>query len=244
MGHSRKHPYHPNRGNWKLTPPTPFRCPNTFTIIRKNVFSPPPPDGINFPCGGSVYFFWTTQCICLYPLWTKWTIWGQLGVESCIAYVNQSSSLPQSFSLISGLLSSLWADVSQTASGVTDGLWARNLSIESKYFHFFPAPFPDFLDLSFSALYFSLNFLILLITSLRINSVIPFWFSWTYKTCLRFNNLADLNLTDCNSMFCGPETSLELQVCKHWQSRGPQNILFPSVPVNNCYQPITSGVHP
>ena len=42
LGHSRKHPYHPHGGNWKLTSPTPFGCPNTFTIIRNNFVSPPP----------------------------------------------------------------------------------------------------------------------------------------------------------------------------------------------------------
>jgi hypothetical protein len=44
MGHSRKYPYLPHRGNWKLTPPTPFGCPNTL--------------GRNFLCGGSVDLFW------------------------------------------------------------------------------------------------------------------------------------------------------------------------------------------
>ena len=34
MGHSRKHPYHLDGGNRKFNLPTPFRCPNTFTIIR------------------------------------------------------------------------------------------------------------------------------------------------------------------------------------------------------------------
>jgi hypothetical protein len=58
MGHSRKHPYHPHRGNLnskEVNPPTPFGCPNTFTIIRN---SPPPPDGRNFLCGGSMDLFW------------------------------------------------------------------------------------------------------------------------------------------------------------------------------------------
>ena len=58
-GHSRKHPYNPHRGNWKLTPPpTPFGCPNSFTIIRNNFVSPPPLDGKNFFCEGSVGLFW------------------------------------------------------------------------------------------------------------------------------------------------------------------------------------------
>jgi hypothetical protein len=49
MGYSRKHPYNPL---------TPFGCPNTFTIIRNNFFSPPSPDAGNFLCGGSVDLFW------------------------------------------------------------------------------------------------------------------------------------------------------------------------------------------
>jgi hypothetical protein len=53
MGHSRKHPYHPHRGNRKLTP---LGCPNTFTIIRNNFFSPL--DGRNFLRGGSMDLFW------------------------------------------------------------------------------------------------------------------------------------------------------------------------------------------
>jgi hypothetical protein len=48
LGHSRKHPHLP----------TPFGCPNTITIIRNNLLSPPPPDGRNFLCGGSVDLFW------------------------------------------------------------------------------------------------------------------------------------------------------------------------------------------
>jgi hypothetical protein len=60
LGHSRKHPYHPHRGNRteEINPPTPFGCPNTFTIIRNNFFSPPPPDGRNFLRGGSMDLFW------------------------------------------------------------------------------------------------------------------------------------------------------------------------------------------
>jgi hypothetical protein len=41
-----------------VNPHTPFRCPNTFTIIRNNFFSPLPPDGRNFLCGGSMDLFW------------------------------------------------------------------------------------------------------------------------------------------------------------------------------------------
>jgi hypothetical protein len=60
LGHSRKHPYHPHEGNRKLTPP-PFGCPNTFTIIRNNIFSPPPPDGRNFLRGGVWIFSGATH---------------------------------------------------------------------------------------------------------------------------------------------------------------------------------------
>ena len=58
LGHSRKHPYHPHGGNRKLTPLPPFGCPNTFAIIRNNFVFPPPPDGRNFLCGGSMDLFW------------------------------------------------------------------------------------------------------------------------------------------------------------------------------------------
>jgi hypothetical protein len=44
--------------NFSFNLPTPFGCPNTFTIIRHNFFSPPPPDGRNFLCGGSMDLFW------------------------------------------------------------------------------------------------------------------------------------------------------------------------------------------
>ena len=58
-GHSRKHPYHPHGGNRKLTPLPPSDVLNyTFTIIRNNFFSPPPPDGRNFLRGGSMDLFW------------------------------------------------------------------------------------------------------------------------------------------------------------------------------------------
>jgi hypothetical protein len=42
-------------------PPIPFGCPNTFTIIRNNFVSPPPPDGRNFLCGGEWIFSGTTH---------------------------------------------------------------------------------------------------------------------------------------------------------------------------------------
>jgi hypothetical protein len=48
----------PPRRKLEVNPPTPFGCPNTFTIIRNNFFSPPPPDGRNFLRGGSVDLFW------------------------------------------------------------------------------------------------------------------------------------------------------------------------------------------
>jgi hypothetical protein len=58
LGHSRKHPYHPHGGNWKLTPLPPSDVLNTFTIITNNFFSPPSPDGRNFLRGGIVDLFW------------------------------------------------------------------------------------------------------------------------------------------------------------------------------------------
>ena len=58
MGHSRKHPYHPHGGNWKLTPLPPSDVLIHFTIIRNDFVSPPPPDGRNFLRGGSVNLFW------------------------------------------------------------------------------------------------------------------------------------------------------------------------------------------
>jgi hypothetical protein len=60
LGYSRKHSYHPHRGNWKLIP-SPFGCPNTFTIIRNNFLSPPPPEGRNFLRGGVWIFSGTTH---------------------------------------------------------------------------------------------------------------------------------------------------------------------------------------
>ena len=46
------------RRKLEVNPPTPFGCPNTFTIIRNNFFFPPPQDGRNFLRGGSVDLFW------------------------------------------------------------------------------------------------------------------------------------------------------------------------------------------
>jgi hypothetical protein len=48
----------PPRRKLEVNPPTPFGCPNTFTIIRNNFVSPPPPDSRNFLRGGSVDLFW------------------------------------------------------------------------------------------------------------------------------------------------------------------------------------------
>jgi hypothetical protein len=48
----------PLRRKYEVNPPTSFGCPNTFTIIRNNFFSPPPPDGRNFLHGGSMDLFW------------------------------------------------------------------------------------------------------------------------------------------------------------------------------------------
>jgi hypothetical protein len=41
----------------------PFGCPNTFTIIRNNFFSPPPSDGRNFLRGGSMDVFWNDPMV-------------------------------------------------------------------------------------------------------------------------------------------------------------------------------------
>jgi hypothetical protein len=50
----------PQGNNLKLTPLLPSDVLNNIvtTNIRNNVFSPPPPDGRNFLCGGSVDLFW------------------------------------------------------------------------------------------------------------------------------------------------------------------------------------------
>jgi hypothetical protein len=78
-GHSRKHPYLPHGGNWKLTPlpPSDVLNPNTLTVIRNNFFSSFPPDGRNFLCGGSVDLFWNDPMIIILNLHsgTKLTGW-------------------------------------------------------------------------------------------------------------------------------------------------------------------------
>jgi hypothetical protein len=55
----------PPQRKLEVNPPTPFGCPNTFTIIRNNFFSPPPPDGRNFLflSGWSVDLFWNDPII-------------------------------------------------------------------------------------------------------------------------------------------------------------------------------------
>ena len=56
MGHSRKHPYHPHRGNRKLTPLPPS---DGLIHLSETIFSPlHPPDGRNFLRGGSMDLFW------------------------------------------------------------------------------------------------------------------------------------------------------------------------------------------
>jgi hypothetical protein len=42
MGHSRKHPYHPHGGNWKLTPLPPSDVLIHF-LLPETIFSPLPP---------------------------------------------------------------------------------------------------------------------------------------------------------------------------------------------------------
>ena len=44
MGHFRKHPYHPYRGNWKLTPLPPSDV-LIHLLLSETIFSPLPPDG-------------------------------------------------------------------------------------------------------------------------------------------------------------------------------------------------------
>ena len=74
----------PPRRKLEVNPPTPFRRPNTFTIIRNNFVSPPPPDSRNFLRGGSVDLFWndpillacrifsSMHCnLILKPVWTS-----------------------------------------------------------------------------------------------------------------------------------------------------------------------------
>jgi hypothetical protein len=50
----------PPRRKLEINPPVPFGCPVIHLLfnIRNNFFSPPPPDGRNFLCGGSVDLFW------------------------------------------------------------------------------------------------------------------------------------------------------------------------------------------
>ena len=59
MGHSRKHPYHPHGGNWKLTslPPSDVLI---HLLLSETIFSPPPPSGRQkFRRGGSMDLqFW------------------------------------------------------------------------------------------------------------------------------------------------------------------------------------------
>jgi hypothetical protein len=45
MGHSRKHPYHPHGGNWKLTPLPPSDV-LIHLLLSETILSPlPPPSG-------------------------------------------------------------------------------------------------------------------------------------------------------------------------------------------------------
>jgi hypothetical protein len=63
MGHSRKHPYHPHGGNRKLTPLPPLDVLIHSLLSETNFFSPPPSDGRNFLCGGSMDLLWND------PIW-------------------------------------------------------------------------------------------------------------------------------------------------------------------------------
>jgi hypothetical protein len=55
MGHSRKHPYVPHRGNWKLNPSTPLGCDLIHLLqdYQKQFFSL-----ANFLLGGNLDLFW------------------------------------------------------------------------------------------------------------------------------------------------------------------------------------------
>ena len=59
MGHSRKHPYLPHRGNWKTTPPSPSDV--LIHYYQKQIFL------LNFLLGGVWIFCGMTQyCIKMY----------------------------------------------------------------------------------------------------------------------------------------------------------------------------------
>ena len=57
IGSFQKTSIPPSRRKLEVYPPTPFGCPNTFTIIRNNFVSPPPPEGRNFLRVGGVWIF-------------------------------------------------------------------------------------------------------------------------------------------------------------------------------------------
>jgi hypothetical protein len=66
----------PPQRKLEVNPPTPFGCPNTFTIIRNNFISPS--DGRNFLCWRSVDFFWNDPIkmhIMKTLIFTIWLIW-------------------------------------------------------------------------------------------------------------------------------------------------------------------------
>jgi hypothetical protein len=62
MGHSRKHPYHPHGGNWKLTslPPSDVLI---HLLLSETIFSPLPLRTAEISSVGGVWIFsGTTQC--------------------------------------------------------------------------------------------------------------------------------------------------------------------------------------
>jgi hypothetical protein len=60
-------PCHPHRGNRKLTPLPPSDV-LIHLLLSETIFSPPPPDGRNFLCGGSMDLFWNNPM----PYPTPW----------------------------------------------------------------------------------------------------------------------------------------------------------------------------
>ena len=55
-GHSRKHPYHPHRGNWKLTPLPPSDV-LIHLLLSETILSPLPSGRQKFPLWGECGFF-------------------------------------------------------------------------------------------------------------------------------------------------------------------------------------------
>ena len=66
MGHSRKHPYHPHGGNWKLTPLPPSDV-LIHLLLSETILSPLPLRTAEISSvGGSVDLFWNDPIIMSY----------------------------------------------------------------------------------------------------------------------------------------------------------------------------------